>query len=258
MLSSISTSPTSSEDEEYKFLKAFSDSFDYLHKPRSNSVSSEPLQMIPEVKAEEEDFEESFGKRSGSLKSGSKSKKLIRKSPSPRAFDNNDLWSFGLSKEEFSLDRRKYKCLSGLERQVIIEEDTEAGEKVASPRISLVVDRTEEVFDKKRRLTFDSRDSIQEERNEEETVQIFRHNDFYKKLGEEFSASPRSSVVSLVPSEIIDEEDEGDEQQFTLKHDEFMKRIALKDEQYIPVQESLRSSLQEVFEEDEETHNKDT
>ena len=150
------------------------------------------------------------------------------------------------------MDRKKYKCITSLDKQIILEEDTEAGERVTSPRISLVVDRTEEVLDKKRRLLFDSRESIQEERNEEEKIQVFRHGDFYKKLGDEFSSSPRSSSVSLVPSESIKEEDEGDEERITLRHDDFIKRISEKDEQYIPLQESLMSSLQEVFEEDED------
>ena len=256
MHSSISTSPTSSEDEENKFFKASSDSFDIEKKPRSSSVRSEPLQIIPEAVAEEE-LEDLYGKRKGSLKRGSKSKKLIRKSVSPRGL-NYEPWPFEEDdKEEFIMDRRKYKCISSLDRQVILEEDHEAGEKVASPRVSLVVDKTEEIWDKKRRLMFDSRESIQEERNEEEKIQIFRHGDFYKKIGEEFSSSPRSSLVSLVPSESIKEEDEGDEERITLKHDDYIKRISQKDEQYIPLQESLMSSLQEVFEEDEDQGTKE-
>ena len=254
MYSSISTSPTSSEDEENKFFKATSDSFDAVHKPRSSSVSSEPLQIIPEAVAEEEDPEEAYNKRSGSLKRGSKSKRLNRKSVSPRSFDSSESWAFRMGiEDEFHLQPKQYKPHSDIERQVIVEEDIEVGEKESNPRISLVVDKTEEVLDKKRRMPFDSSDSIQEERNEEEEkVQIFRHGDFYKKIGEEFSSSPRSSLVSFVPSESIKEEDEGDENPITLKHDEFIKRISQQDEKYIPTQESLMSSLQEVFEEDEE------
>ena len=86
MYSSISTSPTSSEDEENKFFKANSDVFDIRSKPRSSSVSSEPLQIIPEAVAEEE-LEDYYGKRHGSLKRGSKSKKENRKSVSPRGLN---------------------------------------------------------------------------------------------------------------------------------------------------------------------------
>jgi hypothetical protein len=254
MYSSISTSPTSSEDEENKFLKASSDTFDVVKKPRSNSVCSEPLQTIPEVLAEEEDYEEYPGKRRGSLKKGSKPKKMLRKSVSPRNLDHYEPWAYGITiKDDFFMDRKTYQFQTSLDRQVILEEETEIGEKDASPRISLVVDKTEQAFDKKRRMPFDSQDSIQEERNEEEEkVLVLRHSDFYKKIDDEFSSSPRSSLVYLVPSESIKEEDEGDEDQITLKHDEFMKRITLQDEQYIPIQESLMSSLQEVYEEDED------
>ncbi|OMJ80165.1 hypothetical protein SteCoe_19661 [Stentor coeruleus] len=257
MLSSISTSPTSSEDEENKFFKASSDIFDLQSKPRSSSVSSEPLTTIPEAGAEEEDFEDLL-RRSGSLKRGSKSKKFSRKSVSPRGLYNNEPWASGLNlKDDYYMDRRPYKCITSLDRQVILEEDPEAGEKVASPRISLVVDKTEVVLDKKRRLMFDSSESIQEERNEEEKIQIFRHSDLYIKSCDEFTNSPRSSLISLVPTDSIKEEDEGDEEKITLKHDEFIKRIALNDEQFMPVSEMLMSSLQEVREEDEDANAKE-
>lgn len=255
MHSDHSTSPTSSEDEETKYFKL--ERFNGKRKPRSCSVSSAILQPIPEAVAEEED-RSCLIRRSGSITTRSKSKRMIRKSVSPRNNPDLESWSFGVRlKDDFCEEQRSYNSYIGLEKQVILEEDTEAGDKVASPRISLVVDRTEVVLDKKRRTMYDSSESIQEERNEEEVIQTFRHSELNFGHCDEFAESPRSSIVAIAPPEIINEEDEGVEERVMLKHDDFFKRIAMNDEQYMPTGDILRSSLQEVCEEDEDQGLKD-
>jgi hypothetical protein len=252
MHSDHSTSPTSSEDEETKIFKL--ERFDGKRKLRSCSVSSATLQPIPEAGAgAEEEDRRNLIRRSGSITRGSKSKRMLRKSVSPRNNPSMETWSFGVHLEDdFREEQRSYNSFVALEKQVILEEETEAEDKVASPRISLVVDRTEQALDKKRRPLYDSSESIQEERNEEEKIQTFRHSELIIGHCDEFSESPRSSLLSIAPPESIKEEDEGVEERIMLKHDDFIKRITNNDEQYLPAGEILRSSLQEVREEDED------
>ena len=255
MQSDHSTSPTSSEDEETKYFKL--ERFDSKRKPRSFSVSPAVLQPIPEAVSEEDD-RRTLIRRSGSITTRSKSKRTIKKSVSPRNSPDLESWSFGVRlKDDFCEEQRSYNSYIGLEKQVILEEDTEVGDKVASPRILLVVDKTEEVLDKKRRTMYDSSESIQEERNEEEVIQTFRHTDLGFGHCDEFAESPRSSILPIAPPDIINEEDEGVEERVMLKHDDFLKRIAMNDEQYILTGEMMRSSLQEVCEEDEDQGLKD-
>lgn len=249
MQSDHSTSPTSSEDEETKFFKL--ERNNSKNKPRSCSVSSEILQPIPEVGADEEALG-NFIRRSGSITHNSKSKRILRKSVSPRNNVNLEQWSYGVDlQDDYCEVQRSYSCISAFDKGAIPEEDTDVGDRVASPRISLMVDKSEKMYDKKRRPLYDSSESIQEERNEEEKVQTFRHGELIIGQCDEFDES-RSNNLFVVPPDSIKEEDEGVEERVMLKHDDFLKRIAMNDEQYIPTGEIMRSSLQEVWEEDED------
>jgi hypothetical protein len=248
MQSDHSTSPTSSEDEETKFFKL--ERVSSKSKPRSCSVSSETLQPIPEAGAEEEGLG-NFIRRSGSITHSSKSKRVLRKSVSPKNSVNLEQWSYGVDlKDDYCEVQRSYSCIPAFDKGAIPEEDTE-GDRVASPRIFFMVDKSEKIYDKKRRPLYDSSESIQEERNEEEKVQIFRHGELIIGHCDEFDDN-RSGNVFVIPPDSIKEEDEGVEERVMLKHDDFLKRIAMNDEQYLPTGEIMRSSLQEVWEEDED------
>lgn len=248
MHSDHSTSPTSSEDEDTKFFKLERASL--RNKPRSCSVSSDTLQPIPEARVDEEGLG-NFIRRSGSIKRRDKSKRYSRKSVSPKNVTNLEQWSYGVEMiDDYCEVQKSYSCISAFDKGIILEEDTDAGDKEASPRISLMVDKTEEILDKKRRHYVDSSESIQEERNEEEKVQTFRHSELNFGNCDEINEN-RITNLFVIPSESIKEEDEGEER-IMLKHDDFLKRIAMNDEQFIQTSDIMRSSLQEVWEEDED------
>lgn len=249
MHSDHSTSPTSSEDEDTKFFKL--ERVNLKNKPRSCSVSSDTLQPIPEARVDEEGLG-NYIRRSGSIKRRDKSKRYSRKSVSPKNISSIEQWSYGVELvDDYCEVQRSYSCISAFDKGAIPEEDTDAGDKEASPRISLMVDKSEEILDKKRRHYIDSSESIQEERNEEEKVQTFRHSELVIGSCDEINEN-RTVNLFVIPPESIKEEDEGVEERIMLKHDEFLKRIAMNDEQFIQTNEIMRSSLQEVWEEDED------
>ncbi|CAG9318333.1 unnamed protein product [Blepharisma stoltei] len=244
LLSSHSTSPSSSDDDEHKNFKFPSDLVEgKLFRTRSYSSSGSFLDNIPEEN--EEEIEEYKGRR-GSLPGDSLS---LRGSPRRK-----DVFHSLISGEKFLddislIDKPKKRFSFGTtEEQVIPEEDLQVSDKDFGTRVSLPVDKKDEPYSVKRRNPFEVQESIVEERVEEDR-QIVKHDEFLKVLERyEPEESPHASFVSI-SAEPINEVEE--EEEVLLKHDEFLKKITKQDENFVN-QDGMRSSLQETVEEEDE------
>lgn len=245
LLSSHSTSPSSSDNEEDK-LKYPNDLIDgKITRARSYSSSGSFLDNIPEANIEEE-AEDTRGRR-GSLPGDYSA---LRKSPRKK-----DMFHSLISGEIFLDDLRltqkpKSRFSIGSNHESIIpEEDLQVIDKDVSLRVNLPIDKQEEPYSFKRRNP-DFQESIKEEKNEEDRL-IVRHDEFIKLLERsELEGSPHTSFISISSESIkeVEEESEG----ILFRHDEFLRKITKQDENYVTLESVMSSNLQEVDEEDED------
>ena len=246
MLSACSTSPSSSDDEDFKLQKL---SFSQIPRTRSHSISETNLDKIPEANIEEETEEKITRGRRGSLPAN------LYKLSSSRVLSPTSLDAFHdkLVGSKSYKARKHLETSISLDRDVILEE-SEQGEQEVSPKVQLMLDKKEEALSKKKK-PIQLHESIQEELGEDER-KIFKHDDFFKKLQKgdtEFPGSPKAPLISFF-AESIQEEEEGHEIQ--LKHEKFLKKISQKNEHFLSNPEPMMSSLQEVDEEeDDQTEN---
>lgn len=216
-LKSISTSPSSSDEEDIKFPKEF---------PKCSRRHSfdNSLSQIPEALPEQE-FEDNARPRRVSLP--------IQMLEDAGFRDDLDVLTKNLKRNRLSA-----------EDDTILEE-SEFAETDIELKVHLIIDNFDKPYISRKQSQLS--ETIEEQDGEFEPQ--LKHDDYFKLLENkavEFPGSPSISKCSVFPPEAIEEEEEKEE--LILRHDDFIKKIQ-KGELIPTPHSSFHSALQEVDEE---------